>query len=137
MEENKLLLKEQIKYIVVHCSDISGHHNAEDIHRLHLSFGWEGIGYHKVIKKNGEIENGRPEFWKGAHVYNHNHESLGICLIGKNQFSSLQFDSLKKLLLIWKKKYPYAIIQGHRDFLNSKKTCPNFDVKSWILKENI
>ena len=87
MEENKLLLKEQIKYIVVHCSDISGHDNAEDIHKLHLSFGWEGIGYHKVIKKNGEIENGRPEFWKGAHVYNHNQESLGVCLIGKNQFS--------------------------------------------------
>lgn len=137
MKENKLLLKEQIKYIVVHCSDTSENDTAEDIHRLHLSFGWEGIGYHKIIKINGDIENGRPEFWKGAHVYNHNHESLGICLIGKNQFTALQFDSLKKILLRWRKKYPNAIIQGHRDFIGTKKTCPNFDVKSWIIKENI
>ena len=87
MIENKVLLKDQIKYIVSHCSDTNENDTAEDIHKLHLSFGWEGIGYHKVIKKNGDLENGRPEFWRGAHVYGHNHESLGICLIGKGNFN--------------------------------------------------
>ena len=86
MTENKLLLKEQIKYIVIHCSDTNENDSAEDIHKLHVSFGWEGIGYHKIIKKNGELENGRPEFWKGAHAYEYNNKSVGVCLIGKNKF---------------------------------------------------
>ena len=35
---------------------------------MHLGFGWDGIGYHKVILRSGKVENGRPEFWIGAHV---------------------------------------------------------------------
>ena len=78
----------QVMYIVIHCSDDKFKlHNAFDIHKLHLSFGWDGIGYHKVIKRNGVIEHGRPEFWIGAHVYGHNKNSLGICLIGKDKFT--------------------------------------------------
>lgn len=136
MRENKLLLKEKIKYIVIHCSDTNENDTAEDIHKLHLSFGWEGIGYHKIIRKNGGLENGRPEFWKGAHVYGHNHESLGICLIGNGFFNKKQFNTLKELLVSWKRKYPQAKILGHRDFVNTNKTCPNFDVSSW-LKDNL
>ena len=137
MIENKVLLKNQIKYIVIHCSDTDKNDTAEDIHKLHLSFGWEGIGYHKVIKKNGDLENGRPEFWKGAHVYGHNHESLGVCLIGKGDFDKKQFNTLKELLVLWKKKYPHATIIGHKDFKNTKKTCPNFDVLAWLKKNNL
>ena len=137
MEENKYISKEQIKYIVIHCSDTNENDTAEDIHKLHLAFGWEGVGYHKIIKKNGDIQNGRPEYWKGAHVYGHNHESLGVCLIGKSDFKKKQFDALKKLLITWKKKYPLATILGHKDFKNTKKTCPNFDVNSWLLKNKI
>ena len=86
MEKNNYISKEQIKYIVIHCSDTNENDTAEDIHKLNLAFGWEGVGYHKIIKKNGDIQNGRPEYWKGAHVYGHNHESLGVCLIGKSDF---------------------------------------------------
>ena len=35
---------------------------------MHLKFGWDGIGYHKIINRSGKIENGRPEYWIGAHV---------------------------------------------------------------------
>ena len=131
MEENSFLNKEKIKYIVIHCSDTDQNDTAEDIHKLHLSFKWDGIGYHKVIKKNGKIENGRPEFWKGAHVYGHNHESLGICLIGTSNFSKKQMSSLKNLILNWKKKYIHAEVVGHYSLTKSKKTCPNFNVEKW------
>ncbi len=128
----------QVKYIVIHCSDDKFKlHNAFDIHKLHLSFGWDGIGYHRVIKRNGVIEHGRPEFWIGAHVYGHNDNSLGICLIGKDKFTKNQFLSLKTLIIKWKKKYPDAEILGHSNFSNTKKTCPNFDVKSWLKKIGI
>tara|TARA_Y100000022_G_C13245043_1_gene374335 strand:- start:213 stop:638 length:426 start_codon:yes stop_codon:yes gene_type:complete len=137
MEDKKILLKQNIKFIVVHCSDTDKNYKTEDIHKLHLDFGWDGIGYHKIIEHSGHIENGRPEFWKGAHVYGFNDKSLGVCLIGKNNFNKKQLSSLKKILLLWKKKYPNAKILGHKDFETTKKTCPNFDVKEWCKFEKI
>ena len=135
MKDNLVM---QVKYIVIHCSDDQFKlQNAFDIHKLHLSFGWDGIGYHRVIKRNGVIEHGRPEFWIGAHVYGHNKNSLGICLIGKDKFTKNQFLSLKKLIIKLKKKYPKAEILGHSNFNNTKKTCPNFDVNSWLKKTGI
>jgi len=139
MIENKMLKKNNIKALVVHCSDTPNEKqiNAIDIHQMHLSFGWEGIGYHKVITRNGTIENGRPEFWVGAHVYGKNDQSLGVCLIGRNKFTVAQFNSLEKVLLDWKLKYPNAHIDGHRDTIVTKKTCPNFNVKDWCKKRDI
>ena len=89
-----MLVSENINYLVVHCSDTDNNDNigAKEIHQLHLSFGWDGIGYHKIIKRNGLIEIGRPEFWIGAHVFQHNLESLGVCLIGKDKFTKNQFN---------------------------------------------
>ncbi len=137
MGASNLLQKNDIKYLVVHCSDTDTTDTAIDIHKLHLEFGWEGIGYHKIIEKNGKIVNGRPEFWKGAHVYKFNDKSLGVCLIGKSNFTRKQYISLKQVLIDWKKKYPYAVILGHKDFSYTKKTCPNFDVKLWCEREGI
>ena len=65
---------------------------------MHLNFGWNGIGYHKVILRNGEIQDGRPEYWIGAHVKGKNTVSLGVCLIGRDEFTKNQFDSWKTSL---------------------------------------
>ena len=97
MAEHSLLTKENIKYLVIHCSDTDENDSAFNIHKLHLSFGWDGIGYHKIICRNGDIQNGRPEFWIGAHARGFNKVSLGVCLIGKNKFTNSQFRSLKKV----------------------------------------
>ena len=122
-----------IKLLIVHCSDTEDKNTlgAIDIHKMHLGFGWDGIGYHKVIKRCGKIENGRPEYWIGAHVKGKNDVSLGVCLIGRNRFTKKQFFSLEKVLKKWKSLYPMAEIIGHRDAHNTKKTCPNFNVKMW------
>ena len=135
----KMLNKNDIKYLVVHCSDTpnSEHLSAIDIHKMHLSFGWNGIGYHKIICRNGKVEDGRPEYWIGAHVYGFNKESLGVCIIGKNDFNQNQFNSLLSILKSWKKKYPNAEILGHRDFPNTSKTCPNFNVVNWLEKRKL
>tara|TARA_B100001175_G_C19319908_1_gene547224 strand:+ start:370 stop:774 length:405 start_codon:yes stop_codon:yes gene_type:complete len=128
----------KIKYLIVHCSDTPDNQNIDStfIHKMHLSFGWDGIGYHKIILRNGSIENGRPEYWIGAHVKGLNKISLGVCLVGRTKFTDNQFKSLKTVLKGWKKKYTKAIILGHRDSTKTKKTCPNFDVKLWC-KENL
>ena len=129
-----MLIVKDIKLLVVHCSDTENSEalTAIDIHKMHLNFGWDGIGYHKIINRSGKIENGRPEYWIGAHVRGKNRISLGVCLIGKNRFTVKQFISLERVLRKWKYLYPKAKIVGHRDTGDTAKTCPNFDVKTWI-----
>lgn len=122
-----------ITYLVVHCADTPDEADlqAADIHKMHLGFGWDGAGYHHIIRRDGEIEPGRPRYWQGAHVYGQNENSLGICLIGRSQFSLAQMNSLSRLLHHLKCQYPKAEIVGHRDIQDTHKTCPNFDVRSW------
>ena len=104
MKLDKMLKKKNINYLIVHCSDTPNSQKltAIDIHQMHLDFGWN-IGYHKVILRNGEIENGRPEYWEGAHVKGKNRVSLGVCLIGRDNFTNKQFNSLETILKLWKK----------------------------------
>ena len=110
-----MLYAKDIKFLIIHCSDTLDTENigALEIHKMHLSFGWDGIGYHKIIRRNGKVENGRPEFWVGAHTYGKNTQSLGVCLIGRKKFTKKQFVSLKKTILKWSKKFPNTIIKGH------------------------
>ena len=121
-----IILKKNIKYLVIHCSDTIDDLNitAIDIHNMHIGFGWDGIGYHKIINKNGVVENGRPEYWVGAHVKGKNHESLGVCLIGRKQFTPEQYETLKKVLVKWKGDYPKAKIVGHREAIKTEQTRP-------------
>ena len=76
--------------LVVHCSDTPDDEElrAIDIQRLHLGFGWDGIGYHYVIGRDGRCEAGRPEYWQGAHVKGINNQSLGVRLIGRSHFTA-------------------------------------------------
>lgn len=139
MTDTAMLNPSDIRYLVVHCSatDDDSTMTAEDIHQMHLGFGWDGIGYHKVIARDGTIQNGRPEFWVGAHVFQHNHESLGVCLIGTNHFTDAQMTALEDVLKDWHARFPDAVICGHCDFDNTEKTCPNFDAGAWAKKRKI
>ena len=49
----------------------------------HRKQGWKlGIGYHYVVRRDGTIEPGRPEWMVGAHCRNHNAHSVGVCYEG-------------------------------------------------------
>ncbi len=127
-----------IRYLVVHCSDTPDDEpvTAKDIHAMHLGFGWHGVGYHRVINRDGLIEPGRPDYWIGAHVYGHNEISLGVCLIGRTEFTDAQFTALEKVLREWTVRHPQAEVVGHCDFEYTEKTCPNFDAKDWWSSRN-
>ena len=134
-----MLKPSDIQYLVVHCSDTPDDEpiGAPEIHEMHLGFGWHGVGYHRVINRQGIVESGRPDYWQGAHVYGHNEISLGVCLIGRSGFTQSQFDALEQVLREWRKICPTAAICGHRDFSYTDKTCPNFDVAQWCADRNI
>ena len=56
--------------------------SAEQIHGWHKNQGWAGIGYHYVIRKDGTIERGRPEWAIGSHAYGENSHTIGIHISG-------------------------------------------------------
>lgn len=122
-----------VRYLVIHCADTPNEREvtAAEIHSWHLANGWDGIGYHKVVGRSGLVENGRPEYWTGSHVRGKNSSSLGVCLIGKDSFTEEQWESLYAVLSDWKKKYPDAKVVGHYQ-LDSRKSCPNFDVGHYV-----
>lgn len=134
-----MLNPDDIQYLVVHCSATPDDEpiGACEIHDMHLGFGWHGIGYHRVINRDGVVEHGRPDYWQGAHVYGHNEISLGVCLIGCDSFTHKQFESLETVLREWRQTYPRAAICGHTDFSYTEKTCPNFDVATWCRRQGI
>lgn len=132
----------EVQYLVVHCSatpedmDIG----AQEIKMWHLQRGWLDIGYHYVIRRNGNIEPGRLESVPGAHARGYNHISLGICLVGgvesdgktpEANFTHAQWDALEVMLKQLASDYPDAEILGHRDLPNVNKACPSFDVREW------
>lgn len=134
----------KIDTIAIHCSATkrSQKFGVADIRRWHKKKGWSDVGYHYVIKRDGTVEDGRPNQKAGAHVKGHNRNSLGICLIGgldkKKQpeynFTSAQMKSLWTLVKALQDLYKVssARVLGHRDFPKVKKACPCFDVQPWI-----
>lgn len=121
-------MNEPITKIVIHCSD-SPHgrgDDARDIHLWHIRRNFSGCGYHWIILEDGAIQPGRPWYWSGAHVMGHNQGSLGICLIGKDEFTDEQMGALVDLYNELSKRWPDAEWFNHYD-LDPRKTCPNFD----------
>ena len=88
------------------------------------------MGYHYVIKLDGTVEGGRPEYWTGAHAKGHNLGSIGVCLIGRDDFTREQNQSLVNLLIDLLHRHKGAKVIGHNEV--SDKTCPNFDVQVWL-----
>ena len=127
-----------IKYIAVHCTATAQTATVENIQkywREHL--GWKMPGYHFIILPNGvavqllpieEISNG---------VQGFNSVLINIAYLGGVDAKNNPLDNrtpqqkttLLGLLKNYKKQFPTAIIQGHRDFPNVKRACPSFDAK--------
>ena len=124
-----------IAKIYVHCSATPNDRDIgfKEIDRMHKLRGWKGCGYHKIIRRDGSIENGRPEKEIGAHVEGHNLDSLGVCLIGLDQFTETQFSSLFSLLKQWMTQYhiPKSNVFCHYESDLKGKTCPNLSA-DWI-----
>lgn len=124
-----------INLIIVHCSATPEGRNVAvaDIDRWHRERGFDGIGYHYVVYIDGSVHEGRPLNKVGAHCKGHNIHSIGICYIGgvdlngkpKDTRTLAQKDALVNLLMRLKRRFPKAVIRGHRDF--AAKACPSFD----------
>ena len=132
---------------------------AEEIHGQHKQQGWDGIGYHYIIRKDGTIERGRPINKRGAHAKanGHNEFSIGIGFVGGytvNSNSGLanppygseslndeQMKALKMFFNAFYKVWPGGQAWGHNDTDPTQKSDPGFSVPEFVRsnfgKENV
>lgn len=158
----------KVDAIIIHCSatregqDIG----AKEIDAMHKQRGFNGIGYHYVIRLDGTVEPGRSETAIGAHCNtkgfskeSYNRHSIGICYVGgldkngksKDTRTPQQKEALINLINDICRRYPIVELLGHRDTspdLNGNgevepaeyiKACPCFDVRSeyGLLKKDV
>ena len=103
--------------------------SAEQIHASHQAQGWAGVGYHFVVRKDGSVELGRPDWSIGAHAYGFNSDSIGIHVCGnfmQAEPTKAQLDALPQLIADICDAYGLiaadAIVVGHRDLMAT--ACP-------------
>lgn len=139
-----------IKYIAVHCTASSQHTTIKELQQEFRRKGWKNPGYHYVVAADGAITQLLDEEKVSNGVKGFNTVSINVAYIGGIDTTGKPIDnrtdeqkaSLCSLLKLLHKKYPSAIIQGHRDFspdLNHDgritpneyiKACPCFAAKT-------
>ncbi len=126
----------------------------ESIHRRHLSWGYQGLGYHFLVGNGNGLSNGQIhvgyrwiEQLPGAHVVGeagqgHNEHSIGICMIGNGDsqsFTDRQMRHLSRLVQRLQQEFdiPADAVHLHTDLapnVSSPGTLfPRADFRSQIL----
>lgn len=129
--------KRTINEIIVHCTATpeGRDYTVEQIRKQHKAQGWNDIGYHYVVYRDGSVHEGRDVNVAGAHCNGHNLHSIGVVYVGgcdkamrpKDTRTDAQKESLYFLLKVLKRHYPKATIHGHNEY--AAKACPSFNVK--------
>jgi N-acetylmuramoyl-L-alanine amidase len=143
-----MIKRKKTDTIIIHCAATKSSMDigASEIREWHTKErGFDDIGYHYVIRRNGVKEVGRDIDLQGAHAVKVNGHSIGICLVGgmaedngpENNFTLEQYLTLKDLIVELKSKYPIEDIAGHYEVEEKKPNCPGFHVKDWLRKEGI
>jgi len=146
----KLSSMRSIHFIILHCSGTKcdrrftfNQCRNDHIYNRHRT----DIGYHYYVELDGSIHRGRPEEEVGAHCKNRNLFSIGVCYEGglsrigypADTRTPAQKEALLELLTNLHRRYPNALIVGHRDLSRDRngdgqitpeefiKSCPCLD----------
>jgi N-acetyl-anhydromuramyl-L-alanine amidase AmpD len=149
-----------INLLVIHCTATRNGEfiPLETIRAWHLARGFKDIGYHYVITPDGALLTGRPEEIPGAHAKGFNAHSLGIALEGgllghwknnEGRYTLAAWRTLKLWIETEQLRFPSAEVKGHRELSPDLdhdgivepsewvKTCPAFDVPTWIKANHV
>jgi N-acetylmuramoyl-L-alanine amidase len=138
--------RKETKYIVICCSNtsISKDWGSKEMDIEGRKEGLLECGFHKIIKRDGTVEDGRDIDSAGGFLHYEmnrakhkptNKNSIGVVLIGGGtdagqsdcNYTLEQFKSLKRLTDELKMEFPFVIeIIGHRDIFHT--TEPHFNV---------
>lgn len=123
--------KRKVHRVFIHCSasDYAHHDNVATMRKWHLARGFNDVGYHFFIRKDGTVEYGRDIEKTPAAQKGHNLNTLAICLHGlkEEKFTQAQFETLNKLASQIEHNYDNISFHGHCEV--SKKACPVFNYR--------
>ena len=121
--------------IVLHTAAVRGDTTAAAIDKYHREHnGWKMCGYHRVVRKDGEVQVGRPLYMAGAHLAGAN-DTLGVCVTGHGDYefwTEAQTQAVVALCVEWCRHYGWdaSHVIGHREgpakfgATPTGKTCP-------------
>jgi N-acetylmuramoyl-L-alanine amidase len=127
-----------ITHIVIHCTATGQDAKVDAIKRYWKEIlGWKQVGYHHIIEASGKDVQLLSIAHPSNGVKGHNASIINLCYIGGvdklgkpiDNRTPAQKETLLKLIKSYKKMFPNAIVQGHKDFPNVAKACPCFDAK--------
>jgi len=129
-----------IKYIAIHCTAGSQKATVADLWAEFRRKGWKNPGYHYVVTSDGVIHQLLDEAKVSNGVKGWNHCTLNVAYTGGvdarlkpvDNRTEAQRASMAKLVKELRRRYPKAVVQGHRDFPGVAKACPSFDVAGWL-----
>lgn len=102
-----------------------------EVRKWHLERGFEDVGYHYVIRRDGRIERGRDLDVVGAHCQGSNIHSIGICYAGGGEGEDTrtwqQKGALRELIGALRFLFGDIPVRGHRDMPGASTLCPGFD----------
>lgn len=122
-----------VERVFLHCSasDNPSHDSVDIILQWHLDKGWNDIGYHFFVQKNGNLESGRSLEMTPAAQSGNNEATIAICLHGlaEEKFTKAQYITLVELALGINDAYAGQVtFHGHCEVSN--KTCPVFPYRA-------
>lgn len=140
----------KIDEIIVHCAAThpnwwegkSAEEKRDEIRRWHVQDnGWDDIGYHAIIDRDGTVAQGREDAVQGAHCKGRNATTLGVCLLGghgsnendkfEDHFTPAQDRALRLWIEHKQNIHPtIKTVSGHNQY--AAKACPGFNVPRWV-----
>ena len=120
-----------ITHLVVHCTATPHNTTIASIQRHWREvLKWKSPGYHIIVDAAGVAHRIAPDSQVCNGVAGHNATALHVSYIGGRDCDDrtmAQKSTLINVLKEWRKLYPNAKIQGHRDFPRVTKACPQFN----------
>lgn len=131
---------DRVTHIVVHHSAgrINQDHSSLALARLHVGFGWPGIGYHFVVHWDGGIEYVGDMGTSRAHAGQLNEVSVGICIPGNFEEAwptAAAIAGVNRCIEIVRLFCPGSVVVGHRDIADltgyGPTACPGSTWPLW------
>lgn len=122
--ERRMSVRHSTQRIAIHHT-ASGDVSAETVHGWHRNRGWMGIGYHYLIRQDGDIERGRAEELRGIHAPAANANSMAIALAGNFELlppAAVQINALVWLIRDIRSRYGKLTLIRHSDL--QATACP-------------
>jgi len=132
-----MTVRRSTKSIILHHT-LSPDVSIETVTEWHKERGFDGCGYHALIRTNGDIEYGRQLDLVGAHAKGRNLYSLGLAIAGNfnTSYPTLdQYEAAVWQFTEWNRMFGGGLELGFHRF--KRDLCPgkNFDRQwfKWLL----